>query len=93
VRPINFKESNLELGRPASMTEEECRSLHVHRCKDGRLISCWKLTPEEIEKVAKTGEIWLHVWGGITQPPVALEVENPFREATDEEAEEKSRQD
>jgi len=41
------------------------------------IVSCFKLTKEELEKINETGVIWLHVLGS-TQPPVAIDVENPF---------------
>jgi hypothetical protein len=62
---------------PKGMTEEECGNLPVHF--DGKdCISCWKLTPEELEEVAKTGVIWLYVMGG--QPPVSITGIKPFEE-------------
>ena len=40
-------------------------------------ISCWKLTPEEIQEIAETGRVWLWVLGG--HPPVCIEGQNPFK--------------
>lgn len=42
------------------------------------VISKWKLTPEDIQKINETGELYLVVVGG--QPPVRLYVDNPFEE-------------
>lgn len=40
-------------------------------------ISCWKLTPQELEEVMKTGRIWLTVMGD-THPGVAVNGIKPF---------------
>lgn len=59
--------------------------------------SCYKMTPEERKRVSETGEIWLGVMAPRpqddpndptrklimgTQPPVVVQVENPFTEIT-----------
>lgn len=78
MRPIDFPQANLTLAKPATMTDEECQPLRVHR--DGpQLISCWGLTWRERLAVLFRGRVWLWVWGG-GHPPVALEVETPFPE-------------
>jgi hypothetical protein len=77
MKPIGFKESNGVLGKPENMTDEECDQLPVFR--DGvHCISCWKLSEEELNQVQKTGCIYLGILSGGTQPPVFLQVENPF---------------
>jgi len=75
--PASFPESNAYLGAPPSM-EEDCDALSIQR---GALVvgetaypivqSCWKLTPEELESVNKTGRVWLCVVG-VTMPPVIM---------------------
>lgn len=76
-----FDEETNVLGPPEGMTEEDVYSLSVWQGKDedgqSRVISCWKLTKEELEIINKTGRVWLHVLGD-TMPPVALEVASPF---------------
>lgn len=37
-------------------------------------VSKWKMTRAELEILQKTGEIWLAVRSGDTQPPVAISV-------------------
>jgi hypothetical protein len=60
MKPIEFIEQNKTLGKPESMTDEECGSLPVF--SDGnQCISCWQLTDEEIEKIKETKCIWLGV--------------------------------
>lgn len=38
--------------------------------KEGTIVCCWKLTPEEIKKVSETGEIWHNIltFGNDLQP-------------------------
>lgn len=71
MNPINFKESNTILKRPADMTENECGPLVVY--SDGKIcLSCWRLNFLERLKVLIFGKIWLFVHSGKTQPPVSL---------------------
>ena len=71
MKQIEFKEQNATLGKPENMTDEECGSLPCHI--DGvQVISKWKLNAEELIKIMQTGEIWLSVLSGKTQPPVAI---------------------
>ena len=72
MKPINFKEQNV------IYIAEECNDLPVHKTKD-QIISCWKLTKEELEQINKTGVIWFSVMGQ-SQPPIWLGTENPFKE-------------
>lgn len=46
---------------------------------EGRVTCCWKLTPEEIQRVVETGCIWHQVltFNGPLQPQLLL-VERPF---------------
>jgi len=78
MEAIEFREQNLVLKKPDSMTDEECHSLNVHRTEKGQIISCWKLSPEDLEKINKTGVVWLSVWSGMTAPPVGVYVDRPF---------------
>ena len=71
MKPTKFKEANLELKRPSSMTDEECGSLWVHSDGD-QLISCWKLTFWEKVSIILNGKVWLGVMGS-SQPPVWLD--------------------
>ncbi len=82
MTPTSFAESNRALGRPRDMTEEQCEPLSVYvGVRSDELpvvISCWKLTPEELEEINRTGRVWLHVIGR-SMPPVILQVETPFK--------------
>ena len=72
MKPINFKEQNV------IYIAEGCNDLPAHKAKD-QIISCWKLTKEELEQINKTGVIWFSVMGQ-SQPPIWLGTENPFQE-------------
>ncbi len=43
----------------------------------GEIISVWQLTDEELELIKTTKQVYLRIQGG-QQPPVLLEVKNPF---------------
>ena len=76
AQPSSFDESNHVLGRPEDMTDEQCGPLSVQiaQYSNGMLviISCWKLTAEELIEVNKTGRIWLTVVGN-RMPPVMVD--------------------
>lgn len=92
MKPVKFDEANKVLVHPSSMTEEQCSDLHVYRDESGQLISCWELSGEELMEVLKTKRVWLFVWGGNTQPPVAIDGISPFKEVSDETTEKEDRQ-
>lgn len=81
--PIMFPQANGQFVKPASMTDEQCGTLKV--CKtayesgDPVIISCWQLSPEELEEVNRTGVVWLHVMG-FSMPPVSVEGLSSFTE-------------
>lgn len=78
----SFDESNAVLGRPPSMTHEDCDPLSVlltqmesgHPC----VVSCWKVTAEELAEINRTGRVWLMVLGE-TMPPVVVCGVKPIR--------------
>jgi hypothetical protein len=77
----SFDESNLVLNAPKGM-EKDCTPLSVFRGNDDHgnrvVISCWKLTSDEVAELLKTGRLWLII-NGETMPPVALTLNKPFR--------------
>lgn len=74
--PSKFPEHNKVLGAPVGMTN--CEPLQVYT--DGDMcLSQWKMSWKERFHVLFTGKIWLWVFFGATQPPVAMQVESPFR--------------
>ena len=69
MKPIDFPQSTKELGRPRTMTDDECGSLHVW--SDGRqCVSCWNPTLKERVRILFGRPVWLGVVSGNTQPPV-----------------------
>jgi len=72
MKPISFPESNRTL-LPPDGGRSAIESLPV--LTDGeQCISCWELSDEEREAIARGEKVWLHVLSGQTQPPVALYV-------------------
>ena len=79
---IDFPERNDYIGKPPTMTDNQCYALPVSRIatyvpgpcdKDKAVIthahiSCWELSEEEREEVAKTGKVYLKVLGISTFP-------------------------
>lgn len=80
--PASFDESNDLLDKPPSMTRDECEPVSILRATTPKghpvLISCWKLTRQELDEINKTGRLWLTIYGD-TMPPVALDVKKWFK--------------
>ena len=72
MKPIHFKEAQIELKKPSGMTDEECGSLWIYR-QDNQCISCWRIPVWHRIKLLFHGRIWLGVLSGNTQPPVWLD--------------------
>jgi len=79
MKPTRFPQQTVELRRPPSMTEGECGTLAVHS-NGTHCISRWQPSLGERVRVLFGAPIWLWVWSGVTQPPVALTTESPFVE-------------
>lgn len=65
--PVGFEGVNFTFAAPKGM-EDTVRDLHVAKFED-HTASCWRLTPEELATVAKTGVVWLRIMGH-SMPPV-----------------------
>ena len=84
----NFDEANMTLGPPVGVSEDRVQSLRVHRgtfhdTSEAFVLSCYKVTQEELDEINKTGRVWLYVLGP-TMPPVILSGVHPFEEASTE---------
>jgi hypothetical protein len=74
--PTDFKYRNIVLGKPKSMTDEECMSLPAWT--NGEIyISKWRLNKEELEMIQKTGEIYFQI-SSPAHPPITPMVECPL---------------
>lgn len=79
--PINFFGANANLN-PAQGDEGHVRPMPGAVDPYGRVISCWKLPPEELLRVIETGEVWLSLaCGGKPQPSYVSGL--PLMEAID----------
>jgi len=76
MTPISFPQVTKVFTAPEGVSPEDCGSLPVHDTGQA-LVSCWQLTEEERAEVARTGVVWLWVFGRGT-PPVAVEGRSPF---------------
>lgn len=70
ANPVGFEGANVVFQAPRGVPQEECGDLPVFRDSD-QIISCWRLTADEIEEVKRTGVVWLSVIGSGT-PPVKV---------------------
>jgi len=95
MKAITFPQFNRDLGagdNPNTVNLPIAISLHpdpIYRPSEQApkgvafCISRWKLSPEELARIAERGEVWLGVMcppDRPTQPPVFLTVNNPFTE-------------
>lgn len=81
MKAITFKEANQLLHKPEGITDEQCQALPVWTDKK-HCVSCWQATWKERLFFLLTGRVWLWVWSGHTQPPVAASVDMPFKKAS-----------
>lgn len=82
--PVAFDEENAVLDSPPQIADIcEPLSVWVGQSQTGipLVISCWKVTLEEIIEIQRTGRIWLTVMGA-GMPPVQVSGTKPFEETT-----------
>lgn len=70
--PVDFPFSNKKLLKPKGMTDEECRSLPIFT-DNLTCLSCWRVDIWGRIRVLLTGNIWIWVWSGQTQPPICVD--------------------
>lgn len=73
MKPIKFKEANITLNKPQSMSDDECGPLPVYS-DDRECLSCWRLSWGERFSALIFGRAWLTVFSGSTQPPVYVQI-------------------
>lgn len=88
MNPTNFDESNHVIDKPADMDREHCDALCVWQGEvdDGEfkspvIISCWKVTQEELDEINRTGRVWIWHYGNYLQPHSATGT-SPFKATT-----------
>ena len=90
--PTSFAESNAVLDKPPSMSYDECAAISIMRGSVGLggtenrmpvVMTCWKLTQEELDDINRTGRIWVLVCGE-TMPPMCVEGMKPEIRGDDE---------
>ena len=85
---VAFDEENSLLHPPPNMRAEDCETISVFQGTTSHgipiVVSCWKLTKEELEEVKRTGRVWLTVLG-VTMQPAVIEGISPFKEVGDKE--------
>lgn len=81
MKPTSFKETNQLLGagnNPGTGDLPIARSLMpIGDQEVPCIISCWKLSPEELDLIQQTGKIWISVMG-MSSPPIWPMVCHPF---------------
>jgi hypothetical protein len=80
----SFDEANTTFDKPSDMTYDECQvaSVFKGRDEDGYpvVITCWKVTAEELEEIQRTGRVWCtHAGHGLQ--PHSLSGKSPFKES------------
>lgn len=80
MHPKNFPQSNAKLDTPVGISPDMVPPICAHICEVNGMVAmttCWKLSPEDLAELQRTGEIWLWVLGN-RHPPVTLSTKNPF---------------
>lgn len=67
ARGVPFDEANLVLGPPEGLTEKDVYRLAVLRL-EGKVISCWEFTDEEVAEIVRTKRVWRQDWGATISP-------------------------
>jgi len=57
MEAITFKGANTIIAEK----QEEYESLPAFTSDDGIVVTCWKLSKDEVKKLSETGELWLSV--------------------------------
>lgn len=82
MNPTSFKETNKVFGAGNNPnTDQLAVCIADHPLNNGipTVISKWKLSPEELQRISQSGELWIMVLGN-NLPPISPTVFNPFSE-------------
>lgn len=87
AEPCDFPESNHVFDKPVDMNRDQCEPLNVRLMVTWPsgfpcILSCWKLTQEELDEINKTGRIWISILSQ-GMPPVWITGIKPNMEQID----------
>lgn len=72
--PVSFPEANAVL----AANQDEYEPLPVRRFEDGRVAMCFRLSPAELEEIARTKTLWVQqLTFGQAFQPIALSTQRP----------------
>lgn len=76
MQPLNFEGANIVYG--AKQPEYIPLPAEYRGGKSGEILTCWELTPEELQRIQETGKIWVGVLTfGQPLQPLVVSVEKP----------------
>lgn len=74
--PVRFPEANTLLGQEQS--EYEPLPCYRFGDREGRVVCCFRLSPAELEEIARTRTIWMQqLTFGMPFQPIALSTQRP----------------
>ncbi len=85
--PTTFEQQNFIFTKSKGWEDEQCMDLPVWEGEapiddagtmQPSIISCWKLSKEDLDEIQRTGVIWLSITAN-WMPPVSVFTENPFQ--------------
>jgi hypothetical protein len=76
MQPLNFDGANVVFG--ANQPEYQPLPAEMRLGHSSEIVTCWELSPEELERVQETGKIWLSLLTfGQPLQPVLVSVDKP----------------
>lgn len=61
--------------------QPEYQTLPAHTTEDGRVITCFHVTPDQMADMARSGELWVQIYTfGNPLQPLCVHTNNPFRQ-------------
>jgi hypothetical protein len=82
VVPASFDGADIVFDRPSNMSRDECEAISgkivlVGKAEIPAIVTCWKLTTEEIAHLVKGGRLWILTTGDKLWP-IRPTTEKPF---------------
>ena len=92
MESANFDQSNIILGPPDGLTEDDVKTIHAFKGvrnlgdhKSTVHVVCYKPSREDMVRMERTGRLWVQVLGD-NYPPISMSSMNPFEEPDKEES-------